>query len=67
MKGEKKRMVAIMKYESGLKFTGYICENREVAERFVKDDLGWVNERAYEIMPVKYVTEQIVWKVKEGD
>ena len=53
--------------KAGLKFTGYICENREVAERFVKDGLGWVNERAYEIMPVKYVTEQIVWKVKEGD
>ena len=60
-------MVAIMKYEAGLKFTGYICESKEVAQRFVRDGLGWVNERAYEIIPVKYVTEQIVWKVKEGN
>ena len=59
-------MVAIMKYEAGLKFTGYICENGEVAERFVRNGLGWANKNAYEIVPVKYVSEQIIWKVEEG-
>ena len=60
-------MVAIMKYQAGLRFTGYVCENKEKAKRFITEALGWTNKEAYEIIPVKYVTEQVVWKIEEGD
>lgn len=48
-------MVAIMKYEAGLKFTGYVCEDKATAEKFVREELGWVNPRCYELVPVTYV------------
>ena len=48
-------MVAIMKYEAGLKFTGYVCEDKATAEKFIREELGWVNPRCYELVPVAYV------------
>ena len=48
-------MVAIIKYEGGPQFTGYVCEDKATAEKFVREALGWVNPRCWEIVPVKYV------------
>jgi hypothetical protein len=46
-------MVAIMKYEGGLVFTGIVCENAEVAQKVLKDR-HWANPHAFEIIPVEY-------------
>lgn len=46
-------MVALMKYECGLKFTGYVFEDEEIAKEWLK----WKNPAAYEIVPVTFVTK----------
>lgn len=43
-------MVAIMKYECGLKFTGYVFEDEETAKEWLKYKAPW----AYEIVPVTF-------------
>ncbi len=46
-------MVAIMKYEGGLKFTGCVFEDLETAKEWLKDKNPW----AYEIVPVAFYTK----------
>lgn len=46
-------MVALMKYACGLKFTGYVFEDMETANKWLKEN-GWVNPRAYELVPVAF-------------
>lgn len=45
-------MVAVMKYECGLKFTGCVFEDEETAKEWIK----WLNG-AYEIVPVTFFTK----------
>lgn len=43
-------MIALMKYECGLKFTGCVFETKETAEKFIHDN--GLNPEAYELIPV---------------
>ena len=56
MKGEKK-MVALMLYKNGLKFSEIVFENKEVAEKWLEKE-GYKNPRAYEIIPVDFITQE---------
>ena len=51
-------MVAIMKYENGLKFNGVVCENTETAHQWLKEQ-GIVNPNSYKIIPVSYITKDL--------
>ena len=53
---EKDTMVALMRYECGLKFTGLVFENMDTVQKWLKEN-GWVNPRAYEIIPVAFYTK----------
>ena len=44
------KMVGLMKYECGLKFTGCVFENKETAEKFIRDNR--LNPEAYKLIPV---------------
>ena len=44
------KMVGLMKYECGLKFTGCVFEDKETAEKFIYDN--GLNPEAYELIPV---------------
>lgn len=46
-------MVALMKYERGLKFTGCVFENMDTAQKWLKEN-GWRNPRAYELVPIAF-------------
>ena len=54
-KGEIK-MVALMRYECGLKFTGCVFENMDIAQKWLEEN-GWFNPRAYELVPVAFYTK----------
>lgn len=43
-------MVGLMKYKCGLKFTGCVFENKETAEKFIRDNR--LNPEAYKLIPV---------------
>lgn len=47
-------MVALMKYANGLRFTGLVFENKEIAEKWLKAEHK--NPEAFEIIPVAYYT-----------
>ena len=49
-------MVALMRYECGLKFTGCVFENMDIAQKWLEEN-GWVNPRAYELVPVTFYTK----------
>ena len=49
-------MVALMRYECGLKFTGCVFENMDIAQKWLEEN-GWVNPRAYELTPVAFYTK----------
>ena len=49
-------MIALMRYECGLKFTGCIFENMDIAQRWLEEN-GWFNPRAYELVPVAFYTK----------
>lgn len=46
-------MVALMKYECGLKFTGLVFEDKETAREYLKGK----NPYAFEIVPVAFYTK----------
>jgi hypothetical protein len=48
-----KKMVALMTYECGLKFTGLVFENEETAKNYIKGK----NPEAFKIIPVAYYTK----------
>lgn len=54
-KGEIK-MIALMRYECGLKFTGCVFENMDIAQKWLEEN-GWFNPRAYELVPVAFYTK----------
>lgn len=43
-------MFGLMKYECGLKFTGIVFEDKEIAKKFIHDN--GLNPEAYELIPV---------------
>ena len=47
-------MVALMQYENGLRFTGLIFENKDIAEKWLKTE--GKNPEAFKIIPVTYYT-----------
>lgn len=49
-------MVALMKYECGLKFTGCVFEDMETARKWLKEN-GWCNPYSYELVPVAFYTK----------
>jgi hypothetical protein len=49
-------MVALMKYECGLKFTEYVFEDMETAKKWLKEK-GWVNPWSYKLIPVTFYTK----------
>lgn len=51
-------MLGLMKYENGLKFTGIVFENEKAAKKWLKEN-GWVNERAYKLIPISFVNENL--------
>lgn len=44
------KMVGLMKYECGLKFTGIVFEDKETAKKFIHDNR--LNPEAYKLIPV---------------
>lgn len=46
-------MVAIMYYANGLRFSGIICKNEEIAKEYLK-----TNCNTCEIVPVDYIDEE---------
>lgn len=46
-------MVALMKYECGLKFAGIVFEDMETAKKW----LEYKNPRAYKLVPVAFYTK----------
>lgn len=46
-------MVAIMYYANGLRFSGIICENEEIAQKYLK-----TNSNCCKIVPVDYIDEE---------
>lgn len=46
-------MVALMKCECGLKFTGCVFEDMETARKWLKEN-GWCNPYSYELIPVAF-------------
>ena len=52
-------MVAIMKYEAGPRFTGYVCEDEYTARKFVRENLGWVNNNSWTLVSVEYISTKI--------
>ena len=46
-------MYAIMKYESGLHFTGIVCTTEEKCKEYMKKH-NWINPNAFEIVPCFY-------------
>ena len=53
-------MLALMKYENGLKFTGLVFENEEVAKEYLKNK----NPEAFKLIPVAFYTAN--GEVKQG-
>ena len=62
-------MVAILKYENGLVFTGWIAENEEKAKEFLSKKYGYTinnvfyplyNQRAFKFQEVKIVDPNCV-------
>lgn len=49
-------MVALMEYKCGLKFTGYVFENMDTAQKWLKEN-GWANPRTYELVSVTFYTK----------
>ena len=45
-------MVALMKYEGGLRFTGLVFEDKETAEKYLKNENK--NPEAFQIIPIAY-------------
>lgn len=45
-------MLALMKYENGLKFTGLVFENEKVAKEYLKGK----NPDAFKLIPVAFYT-----------
>ena len=43
-------------YECGLKFTGCVFENMDIAQKWLEEN-GWCNPRAYELIPVAFYTK----------
>lgn len=48
----------VYKYGCGYNSTGMIFDTEELAETYVKEVLGWKNERAYGISKVTYFKEK---------
>lgn len=48
----------VYEYGCGYNSTGMIFDTKELAEKYVKEVLGWVNERSYGISKVKYFKEK---------
>lgn len=48
----------VYSYDCGCNSTGMIFDTKELAERYVKEVLGWKNERAYGISKVTYFKEK---------
>lgn len=49
-------MIALMKYKCGLEFTGCIFEDRDTAQKWLKEN-GWNNPNSYELVPVTFFTK----------
>lgn len=49
-------MVALMKCENGLKFTGCIFEDIETAHKWLKEK-DWCNPYSYRLVPVAFYTK----------
>lgn len=46
-------MIALMRYECGLKFTGCVFENMDIAQKWLEEN-GWGNPNSYELIPVTF-------------
>lgn len=49
-------MTALMIYKCGLEFTGCIFEDRDTAQKWLKEN-GWDNPGSYELVPVTFFTK----------
>lgn len=55
-------MVAILVDDLGWKFSGYVCEDKTTAEKFIHETLHWINPDSFQIVPVTYVYTKIETK-----